>query len=358
MRTRHPLTTPERKPRFVPVAVIVAVALVGVTAGAWAEGPNDAGGPNDTAPSTPLMTFGDETSVAWVLVPVTVRDRHRAFVTGLRARDFRLVVDGRYQAFESFDAEAAAPVSLIHLQDLSGSMAVGGKLAAAQAALACFVDTLRPADEIAVASFGSGRLTVEVPFTRDAEAAREAAAGWQGYGRTALHDAVGWLPEISLEGRYPRRAAILLTDGADNASTLSAHRAREMVQRAQLPVYVLAFDTKPSRPSRKHQSEASPTSNRALLETLAVTSGGGFFALDTSPKAIEKVCHQIASELRHQYVLGFRVATEGAAADHRLRVEVTYPRTPVVVTHRASFHGGATLTNRRAPHARTPEEGP
>ncbi len=346
MRGRHTI----RKPPARAAALAAGVVIV------WASAA-PAQAPAASAPPAPVMTFGDETSVAWVLVPVTVRDRHKAFVTDLRARDFRLIVDDRYQAFESFDAEAAAPISLVHLQDLSGSMEIGGKMAAARAALGCFTDTLRPADEIAIATFGSGKLSVDVPFTDDGAAAREAAAGWQGYGRTALHDAVGWLPEISLAGRHKRRAAILLTDGADNASTLSAGRAREMVRRAQLPVYVLALDATAAR-SKKRKRQQDPTSNRALLETLATTSGGGFFVLEPSAEAVREACHQIAAELRHQYVLGFRVATEGAKADHRLRVEVTSPRTPIVITHRATFHGGATLTNRRAPNARTPEEGP
>lgn len=347
MRGSHAIPEPTARAAAVAATIAVSWAIVA-----------SAQEPARSSADTPVMTFGEETSVAWVLVPVTVRDRHKAFVTNLRARDFRLIVDNRYQAFESFDSEAAAPISLVHLQDLSGSMAIGGKLTAARAALGCFADTLRPADEIAVATFGSGKLSVDVPFTDDATAAREAAAGWQGYGRTALHDAVGWLPEISLSGRHQRRAAILLTDGADNASTLSAGLAREMVKRAQLPVYVLALDANAARRTKKKKRQESPTSNRALLETLATTSGGGFFALEPSEEAIKEACHQIAAELRHQYVLGFRVATEGAVADHRLRVEVTSPRTPIVITHRATFHGGATLTNRRAPNARTPEEGP
>jgi len=290
----------------------------------------------------PAVTFSDQTSVAWVLVPVSVRDARQRFVRDLRARSFRLVIDGRYQAFDSFDADAAAPLSLIQLQDLSGSMDLGGKLDAARAALACFAQGLRPGDEIALASFGAGRLSVDVPFTDLAAPVREAARAWHGYGSTALHDAVAWLPEISLEGRHPRRAAVLVTDGADNASTLAPEVARDLVRRAQLPVYVLALGNRDR--SRQVASEEA-RSNRALLASLATVTGGAFFALDTTAQAATAACHKIAAELRHQYVLGFRITTEGTVADHRLRVEVTDPRMPFIITHRAAYRGGASITH-------------
>lgn len=292
----------------------------------------------ESEPDVPAGLFTDETSVAWVLVPVTVQDERGGFVTDLAARNFRLRVDGRATRFDSFDADAAAPVSLIHLQDLSGSMAVGGKLEAARSALDCFLTGLRPIDEIAVASFGAGQLGVDVPFTSVAAAARESAAGWRPYGTTALHDAVAWLPEIGLEGRWPRRAAVLLTDGADNASSLAAEAARDMVRRARLPVYVLALDTPVQ--GRARPEDAALMSNRALLEALAAETGGRFFDARVSFEDAAAACRAITTELRHQYVLGFKVAANEPTAFHRLEVQVAYART-VVITHRASYRGGS-----------------
>lgn len=300
------------------------------------------GGLEDDSPS---VLFSGETSVSWVLVPITVRDVRGGYITDLERRHFRLRVDGRPLVFDSFDAEAAAPISLIQLQDLSGSMAIGGKLEAARAALDCFLEALRPADEIAVASFGAGQLGVDVPFTPERQPPYEAARTWQGYGSTALHDAVAWLPEISLDGRHARRAAVLLTDGADNASTLAADAARDMVRRARLPVYVIALDAKEDRKRRSQrrraaQAEFPATSNRAMLEALSEATGGRFFPVEASADAAREACRVITTELRHQYVLGFEVASDQPKTDHRLEVEIAHART-LVITHRASYRGGS-----------------
>lgn len=292
------------------------------------------------AQADPAATFEGETSVEWVLVPVTVKDQRGGFVTDLARRHFNLRIDGRTTHFETFDAEAAAPISLIHLQDLSGSMAVGGKIEVARAAIDCILDALRPHDEIAVASFSAGQLAVDVPFTSTVAAAHETAATWDAYGTTALHDAVAWLPEIGLEGRFARRAAVLLTDGADNASTLDASTARDMVRRARLPVYVLAIDTpreiRGKRRGKKKDDDLA--TDRDLLEALAESTGGRFFAVDASADAAEDACRAITAELRHQYVLGFKIADDRPTEDRRLEVEVAHART-LIVTHRASYRG-------------------
>ena len=98
-------------------------------------------------------------------------------------------------------------VSLVFLQDLSGSMGTGrqdGQLS--REAVAASSTTPRPGDEFALATFASGapcRSTCRSPRTsrRAARGGRELGS----LGHTALHDAVAWLPEISL-GSAQRQA--------------------------------------------------------------------------------------------------------------------------------------------------------
>src|SRR6185295_18351946 len=118
------------------------------------------------------------------------------------------------------------------LQDLSGSMATGGRLDMSRKIVRFFVDGALPGDEFAVASFAGDRTEVEVPFTPDKEAVIDAIEGWKGYGTTGLHDAVAWMPEISLDSQNPKRFAVLITDGVDNASIIPPERAREIVRTA------------------------------------------------------------------------------------------------------------------------------
>ena len=103
---------------------------------------------------------------------------------------------------------------MVFLQDLSGSMGVGGRLEASHEAIDYFLESARPGDEFALATFAGEDTNIDVPFTEDLAALRESVDSWEGYGKTALHDAVALLPRISNDSRNVKRAAVLITDGA------------------------------------------------------------------------------------------------------------------------------------------------
>ncbi|MCP4664584.1 MAG: VWA domain-containing protein, partial [bacterium] len=149
--------------------------------------------PGEETPSVQLH-FSDESSVAWVLVPVVVRGVPRQ-VRDLRPRAFRLWVDDRPIPIAGFEARADAPVRLIYLQDLSGSMATGGKLEASRQVLRFFLRQLQSGDEIALVTFASDLTRLVVPFTSHPARIEAALAAWRGHGTTALYDAVARLPE-------------------------------------------------------------------------------------------------------------------------------------------------------------------
>jgi len=261
--------------------------------------------------------FKDTLAVNNVLVPVLVRTRS-GYAKNLEVKDFRLLVDGRPVAIESFDKNTEAPTSVVFLQDLSGSMGTGGKIELSQEAVRYFVNQALPGDEFALATFASGRGEVEVPFTADRDAVLDAVSRWQGWGTTALHDAVAWIPDISGEGRNSRRFAILVTDGVDNASTLTPEQAREVVRAAQVPVYVLGLG---SGSPYELTAEGKKVYRYAdVLNLLAGATGGRYYPISRSadlPKALKA----IGEDLRHQYVLGFSTR-EGERSYRRLRVEL------------------------------------
>lgn len=289
--------------------------------------------------ATPVkLGFTEEASVSWVLVPVVVRNR-RGYVEDLKAKHFRLWVDDQPQPFETFDRGTDAPFSLIHLQDLSGSMANGGKLEASRRTLRYFLAHARPGDELALASFAAGRTRVEVPFTGETAVIEEALSLWRAHGTTALYDAIAWLPDIDVGHRHLRRGALLITDGADNASELAPETARNMVRAAQLPVYVLALrGNRP--PSRAPVSPPHGLSQADVLRQLAATTGGRYAELEASDE-VATICAAFLDELRFQYVLGFRSQGGGATAYRRLRVEVEGRH--LTITHRQGYRGSAPV---------------
>ncbi len=261
--------------------------------------------------------FADEVSVGYVLVPVSVHSK-RGAVTDLEASEFRLLADDRPVAFDWFERGGEAPLELVILQDLSGSMALRGKLEASRRAVRCFLERLRPTDRYALASFAGRRLAVEVPFTDDRTAGREAMSVWLPYGVTALHDAVARLPEIRPAGRTAR-AALLITDGAENASRLDPEQATEIVRRAELPVYILSL----AGPAAAPATAAAP-SYAAILRRLAEVSGGRYLSIQ-EPERLEAACVSVLEELRSRYVLGFPTAQSGEARWRRLRVLIDQP---------------------------------
>jgi Ca-activated chloride channel family protein len=273
------------------------------------------------SPKTPLeeppAAFREEVSVGFVLVPVVVRSGS-GYIKNLGQDDFQLLVDGRQALIESFERRADAPASIAVFQDLSGSMENGGKLETSRAVVRYFLDNAQAGDELALATFASGTTQVEVPFTSDISALREAVGLWRAYGTTALHDAVAFMPEVSAEGHNPKRFAILITDGVDNASQITPEKAREIVRRAQLPVYVIGLDS--GNPFELNGEGKKVYRYADVLNLLAVTTGGRYYSI-ANQEELQRALAGIMDDLRHQYVLGFSTG-EGPSRQRSLQVEV------------------------------------
>lgn len=260
--------------------------------------------------------FEEEVSVGYVLVPLVVRSG-AGYADRLDEDDFRLLVDGRPVRIDSFERRADAPASIVFLQDLSGSME-GTSLQASRQAVQFFLDKSLAGDEFAIATFASDAGQVEVPYTSDMSVLRESVASWRAWGTTALHDAVAWVPDISAEGRNPKRFAVLITDGIDNASKFTPERAREIVRQAQLPVYVIGLGT--GSPYELSDTGRKIYRYADVLNLLASVSGGRYYSV-SSLEGLQEALVAIHNDLRHQYVLGFATG-EGTSRLRNVRVEV------------------------------------
>lgn len=289
--------------------VLMLAALAGQPVRGQAK-PKD---PNEPPPAS----FGEEVSVGYVLVPVVVRSG-AGYVKNLDKKDFHLLVDGRPAEVESFERRADAPASIAVFQDLSGSMENGGKLELSRDVVRYFLDKALPGDEIALATFASGTTEVEVPFTSNLAALRESVGLWRASGTTALHDAVAFMPEVSAEGHNPKRFAILITDGVDNASQIPPEKAREIVRQAQLPVYVIGLDS--GNPFELGTEGKKIFRYADVLNLLAVTTGGRYYSI-SNQEDLQKALAAILDDLRHQYVLGFTTG-EGPSRQRDLKVQV------------------------------------
>jgi VWFA-related protein len=279
--------------------------------------PADQGLSTEAPPTEdPTAGFTEEVSVGYVLVPVVVRSGAR-YVKNLDKGDFRLLVDDRPVAIESFEYRSEAPASIIVLQDLSGSME-GKSLGLSREAVRFFLGKALPGDELALATFASGSTQVEVPFTTDLKTVDESVGLWKAWGTTALHDAVTTVPDLSQSGKNPKRFAILITDGVDNASKIAPEQARDLVRRAQVPFYVLGMAT--GDPFQITEEGKKIYRYADVLNLLASTTGGRYYSI-SGQEELQAALAAILDDLRHQYVLGFATG-EGPARQRDLKVQV------------------------------------
>jgi Ca-activated chloride channel family protein len=216
---------------------------------------------------------------------------------------------------------------------------MGSKLDLSRQAVEFFLQQRRPGDSFALSTFASDLLTVDVPYTDSIEVLRESLGLWRGWGRTALHDAVAWLPSVAGERGALKRAAVLITDGADNASTFEPNDARERVREAQLPVYVLGLAT--GSPYALDSGGAKLYRYADVLNLLASLSGGRYHAA-TDATEILTACRLILDELRYQYVLGFPTAEGGDPQYREIVVEVAGRNREI--SFRQGYHGGTPLS--------------
>ena len=285
-------------------------------------------------PQSQLETgFQDKVSVAYILVPVIARSP-LGYAQNLVAEDFQLMVDGQSIPFESFEVGTTAPVSVLFLQDLSGSMANADKLQLSRLTIERLLGQARTGDQFALASFADGHLNLDIPFSGEPDLIDKAMPLWRPYGVTGLHDAVSGLPELTRSLQSAKRAAILITDGADNASELSSSEARKRVRQAELPVYVLGLST--GSPDILDRDGKKLHRYADVLNLLAHLTGGKYFWVSNSDEAIA-AARTIASDLRHQYVLGF--STSGSGPQRYRELEVTTRKKKVRLTFRRGYEG-------------------
>lgn len=288
-------------------------------------------------PAPPAASFEENLSVSWVFVPVTV-GAEGGDERALEREDFALHVDERRVPFEDFISPYDNPQTLLFFQDLSGSMANGGKLETSQAIVRWFLDRAGADDQVSLTTFASGHTSVDVPITGQLEVVREHVDSWRAYGTTALHDAVTWVPEVRLTARTAP-AVILVTDGLDNASVISAAKARDMVRSAEVPVYVVGLRRAgPGRLVREKQEGAEVWLYADLLRQLA-TATGGLYVEARGPADVGRACAMIQRALRSRYALGFRLAGRGEERYRSIRVSL--PGKRLDLRHRAGYLGAA-----------------
>ena len=263
--------------------------------------------------------------VRLVLLPTSVTDRKGRSVQGLDVDDFRLFEDQVAQEIRFFSSEAREPIHVAFVLDVSGSMRQMDKMEHAKEAIRQFVDGLRPDDRFALICFADGQVAWVTEFTGDRSNFLRRLAVQEGYGQTALNDAVAAAPELVDSEIRGRKAIVLITDGVDNASKLTTEDAVRIARRVHVPIYTIGFLSVAPQLLPKGVLET----NLDVLNHVSEETGGRLFAVH-DPMDLKEAVASVDAELRHQYLIGYyppHASIDGQY--HHLRVEARKSRVDV-----------------------------
>lgn len=285
--------------------------------------PEVAPGSNGSAPSSSSAPPGDisrdthggyvlRRDVEEVVLNATVLDENNHLVTTLDKNAFRVLEDGVPQTIASFQHQDV-PVSLGLLVDNSGSMYK--KRPAVNTAAVDLVKASNPQDEAFVVNFADEPY-LDQDFTSDVNKLRDGLAHIESKGGTALYDTiVASADQMAKAAKRPKQVLIVVTDGEDNASSLTLEQTIRRVQELQGPVVysigLLFGDEMSGRESRR--------ARRALQLLSDETGGAAFFP--HSLKEVDAVAAEVAKDIRNQYTIGYRSTKPYSAGGYR-RVQV------------------------------------
>jgi VWFA-related protein len=297
------------------------------------------GGMGITSPSAqesssqPQQTFRSAVDV--VTIQASVRDTRGRVVSGLASTDFEVRDNGQVRPILSLRSDRQSPLSLAILVDMSGSMQIGAKIAMARQAYDSILAQLHQGqDEVALFTFDKS-LHQRRDFTHDLETLKGALADFAPFGTTSLFDATAAAARKLAARSATHKAIIVLTDGIDTSSAMTAREASGLASSIDVPVFVVA--TVPSLDQRLMLEAAgrSAPSGAADLRDLAEWTGGQFVFASTFLETV-LAASGLVDGLRLQYVL----AIEAATGREWRRLDVRVKRPSTVVKARNGYFAG------------------
>lgn len=310
--------------RLVIAAAVVAVAGGNVLAQA-------------SAAQAPEAIF--KAGVEAVSVFVSVRDTRGKVVQNLKASDFEVIDSGFGKKIEDFYV-GESPISLAILLDISGSMAVGGNMDRARQAVAIATMNLRQADEAALFTFDSSLRQV-VDFTTDLNQIRRVSLKGTPWGKTSLYDAIGHTAQLVSGRSNKHRALLVITDGVDTGSAMTAPEVSAIASSIDVPVYLLTVVNPLDHPGGEYAvlRSDSRTAETATLADLARWTGGDM-RISSMPAESAVAVQDLFNELRHQYLITF----EPGARPGWHPIEIRTKKKGLIVHARSGYMVGPPRT--------------
>ena len=279
---------------------------------------------------------------ALVTVPVIASDATGIFLGGLKAGDFRLFEDGGQVPISLFlTSEDSVKIALL----IDTSRSTTTVLRQIKKAAEQFLLQLRPQDLAMVVGFDSEIRTLCRLSSDPRELKDGIKSAQSGGSRTRMRDAVHEIAQKRFRSLTGRKAVILLTDGQDQGSQISAQELLDTVAASNTLIYSVFYQVDPRElmqelfgvSSRKGTTISWDEYEKKAIQYLTQISELSAGRVYTSNvKELDRSFKQISGELRAQYLLGFypeKSKLDGGM--HNLEVTVSIPE--AVIRSRRSY---------------------
>jgi len=276
---------------------------------------------------------GIQTTTEIVKIDASVLDRQSNFVAGLAQNRFRVLDNGIEQPIVFF-APVEAPAQVLVMLETSPAVYLihAEHLTAAYSLL----DGLSADDEVALVSYSQSPQPI-LAFTPDKSALAAALSQVQytlGMGDLNFYDSVStvldWIAPL-----HGKKAIVLLTTGLDSSPPERWEALMQKLKKDDTVIFAVALGGSLRHPSsaKKKKSKSAPKpdetgeppnpltfakADAALLSLAKITGGRAYFP--ESPNDFVTIYREIASALRHQYVLG--IAPQHDGKFHSLTVQI------------------------------------
>jgi Ca-activated chloride channel homolog len=267
-----------------------------------------------------------------VVLHATVRNGRGELVTGLDREAFAIYENGKRQPVTLFRRDDV-PVSLGLLIDNSGSMrTLRSRVETAALALA---RASNPDDEIFVLNFND-KAHIDVPFTSDLGVLEAGIGRVDSIGGTAMRDAMDLAQSyLSEHGTRDRKVLLVITDGIDNASTVTRDRIEQQAEQHDTVIFAVGLFGDQERVKQ----------GRHELDDLATRTGGVAY-YPAGVNQIGAVALEIARQIRSQYTIAYAPINQVLDGTYRaIRVTVSGPER-VTVRTRAGYRATALARTR------------
>ncbi len=256
-----------------------------------------------------------------VVLYTTVVDKNGNLVTNLSREAFRVYENGAEQQLKIFRREDV-PLSLGLVIDNSGSMR--NRRETVETAAMNLVRSSNREDEVFIVNFND-EAYLDVPFTNQIEKMEEGVARIDSRGGTAMRDAISMsIDYMREEGKLDKKVLLVITDGEDNASSVTLEQLVRKAQQSEVLIYTIGLLSEEDRGAARRV--------RRALAAISEASGGlAFFPQQLSE--VNDLALRVAHELRNQYILAYTPSNQTLDGSYRsIRVRVEGPNNPVART--------------------------